>query len=134
MKARQKTYELLNRLDKAGINATFEQAETLRRAELVLNRWHELECGNSNPYTSFNIQRDEETGKPFMYYNPHKGESYRTPIADKEAGAIKRVKNICKELEIYYFQQGDPRGAALYVSKEPINDSDYYRSVCCHVQ
>jgi len=129
--AHLKTNELLNRLNRAGITATYDQAETLRRAELTLQRWSEKECGDGNNYSSWNIQRDEETGKPFMHIHPHTGKSYRYKIADREAGALKRIAAICKELGIYYFHQTDPRGCALYVWTEPIPSNNYTKAVAC---
>jgi len=131
MNASSKTYELLYRLEKSGINASFEQAETLRRAELALQRWAEKECGTGNDYNSWNITRDEETGTPYMEVHPNTGKSYRYKIADKEKGALKRVNAICKELGIYYFHQTDPRGCALYVAKEPLPANNYTRGISC---
>lgn len=129
MSARSMTYETLHSLNARGIAASFEQAETLRRAQMTLHRWAELECGDGNNYASWAIERDETTGKPYMGHYPHSGPSSRRPIADREAGALKRVARVCKELGAHYYHQTDPRGCALYVSKEPLTDSDYNRGV-----
>jgi len=131
MNATSKTYELLYRLEKSGIQASFEQAETLRRAELTLQHWAEKECGTGNDYNSWNITRDEETGTPYMEVHPNTGKSYRYKIADKEKGALKRVQSVCNELGIYYFHQTDPRGCALYVAKEPLPANNYTRGISC---
>lgn len=100
-------------------------AATLRRAEMTLHRWAELECGDGNDYASWAIERDDDTGKPYMARYPRNGPASRTAIADRETGALRRVAAVCAELGLYYFHQGDPRGCALYVSREPIDGSNY---------
>lgn len=132
MSARQATYELMHRLSSRGIELSFDEANTLRRAELTLQRWAELECGDGNGY----IERDEGTGIPryfncrARYLDPHDPRAWHR-IADREAGALKRVQAICKAHGLAYYHQTDPRGCALYVSKEPIRDNDYTRGVAC---
>lgn len=127
MTARSETYELMRHLSARGLDAiTFEDANTLRRAALTLHRWDELECGDSDDYKSWAIERDEITGAPYMVIYPHsENKSHRTRIADREAGALRRVAAICRKYGAYYFHQSDPRGAALYISAEPMTDSDY---------
>jgi hypothetical protein len=54
-----------------------------------------------------------------MCMYPHDGKSYRTPIADREAGALRRLQKIIRrhpELEGY--RQSDPRGCALYIVRK----------------
>jgi hypothetical protein len=111
------TLELVSRLEKLGLN--IEEALTLRKIERTFHRWAELECGDGNNYKSWAIERDEETGRPFMCTYPHDAKSYRTPIADREAGALRRLEKIMHqhpELEAY--RQGDPRGCALYIVRK----------------
>lgn len=133
MKAYKKTYQLMERLERRGINATFEQANALRRAELTLQRWAELECGDGNDYQSWSLERDETTDKPYMCYYPHDSNKVRRiPTPDKERGALKRVAAIAKDLNIYYYHQTDPRGCALYVSSEPISGNNYTNGVNCN--
>ena len=102
-------------------------ANTLRRAQLTLHRWAELECGDGNKC----IERDEKTDKPFMLYVYRSGAfaDRRDPIPDRERGALKRVAEVCKELGLFYYHQTDPRGCALYVSREPLSAEDYSRGV-----
>lgn len=119
--------------ERRGIKLTIEDARTLRRAELVLQRWAELECGDGNEYGSWAIERDETTGKPYKCIYPHKGENRRYPVADMERGALKRVAELCKRLGLHFYHQTDPRGAALYVSDKPISDMNYTNGVCCGV-
>lgn len=98
---------------------TWDEANRLSRIELTLHRWGELCCGNGDDYKSWGIERDEETGKPFMCVYPHNGKSYRTPIADREAGALRRLANImANHPELWSYHQGDPRGCSLYVGRK----------------
>lgn len=128
--ARAKTCELLSRLANRGINVDFATANTLRLAELTLRRWADLECGDGNDYASWAIERDEATGKPYMCRYPHSGKMSRYPVADHEKGALKRVK----ATGLHFYHQADPRGAALYVSNEPLTDQNYSSSgVCCAI-
>ena len=133
MSAYLKNAELQRRLERRGIIATIEQAATLRRAEMTLHRWAELECGDGNDYASWAIERDETTGKPYFARYPHNGKPSRTAIPDREKGALRRVASLCQSLGIHFFHQGDPRGCALYVSAEPLTDGDYTRGVACGV-
>lgn len=66
---------------------TSEEAEALRRISMTLRRWYERECGDEYGC----IERDEATDKPY-WLSSHSGR--RTPIADREAGAVKRLKGI----------------------------------------
>lgn len=109
---------LCNALEALGMS--WSEINILRRAERTLHRWAELECGDGNQYGSWCISRDEETGRPYMehhHYLHGRGQDYttRTPIADREAGALRRVKAICERHGLSYHHQGDPRGCALYI-------------------
>lgn len=134
MNAYGKDCELARRMDaRLGVCDT-DAANTLRRAELVLHRWAELECGDGNDRASWSIERDEQTDKPYMCTYWHSGRTTRQRIADREAGALRRVAALCERLGLYYYQQTDPRGAALYVSREPLTHSNYSSAgVCCSV-
>lgn len=128
---------------------TADEAEALRRISLTLHRWHELECGDSNAYGSWAIERDENgDGPPFMvrhhYAHGHgKDRTTRTPIADRERGAMRRLEAIVKARnmrqlralsdedsqhrrasaeaeeralkDVAAYVQTDPRGCALYI-------------------
>jgi hypothetical protein len=101
----------------------------------VLHRWGELECGNGNNYGSWAIERDENgEGAPFMvhhHYRHGNGKDWtsRIKIADREAGALRRVAEICKRHGLHFYHQTDPRGCALYVSNEPLPDHNYTHGV-----
>src|SRR5688572_16533143 len=78
-------YDSVSALERAGIR--YRDAVDLRRISMTLHRWHELECGIDNGC----VERDETTGKTY-WLNSYSGR--RTPIADRETGAIKRLRAI----------------------------------------
>lgn len=132
---RHRTYNALQAL-----GFTFDECEKLRRISMTLHRWHELECGNSNDWASWAIERDEETEIPYLvthHYNQNK--PTRRRVADREAGARKRLAEILESKPgISAYIQGDPRGAALYILRpgdvpegaEPM--SHYHRGICVY--
>lgn len=79
-----------------------------------------MECGDSNQYCSFAIERDESTQKPYwVQYLHNDSRVHRTPIADKEAGALKRLGLILKaHPDLCYYHQSDPRGCSLYILRK----------------
>ena len=102
-------------------------ARTLRRAQLTLRNWATEECNGT-------IQREgsEGTGQPFRHYgNGTKGPFLTIKIADRERGALARVEKVCKEFGLHYYQQGDPRGCALYVDIKPFRDHNYNNGIAC---
>jgi len=131
---RHRTYSAL-----ISLGFTFDECEKMRRISLTLRRWFELECGTGNDWADWAIERDEDgKGRPFLvtHYHPRNGTPARTtktPVADRERGAIKRLNAIvracnerrfvgddasilgpkCDDLAVYL--QTDPRGAALYI-------------------
>ena len=114
-----------------GVNVPLDDAKTLRRAELTLRRWAELECGDGDNYKSWAIERDETTQKPFMVTHFHDGKVHRRAIPDREDGALRRVEELCIRRGLHYFHQTDPRGCSLYVSNEPLTDTNYSSGVAC---
>ena len=105
---------------------TPSEANTLRRASLTLHRWAELECGDSNDYASWGIERDETSGLPYeVRYRHDRNTSTRTRIADREKGALARVARFCQSKGLHFFHQTDPRGCALYIAAEPLTDQNY---------
>lgn len=129
---RQRTYSAL-----ISLGFTFDECERMRRISLTLRRWFELECGDGNERADWAIERDEN-GRPFMvtHFHPRNGAPAtmtKTPIADRETGAIKRLNAIvracnerrftaddasildpkCDDLAVYL--QTDPRGASIYI-------------------
>ena len=105
----------------ASLGFSYEETETLRRAQMTLSRWGELECGNSNDHASWAIERDETTGKPFLVTHPHQSgaKTRRRPVADREKGALKRVSKLMEaHPEFIAYHQGDPRGCSLYIVRK----------------
>ena len=140
---RQRTY---TQLMAAGF--TFEECEKMRRISLTLRRWFERECGDGNDWADWAIERDENgEGRPFLvtHYHPRNGAPARTtksPIADRETGARKRLASIIQgrnerapgKVETYI--QGDPRGASLYILRpgdipEGADPCQYYNRGLC---
>src|SRR5260370_37404519 len=91
-------------LQAAGIS--YDDATALRRISMTLHRWHELECGNSDPSHSYVMVRGatvrgaegaktfrhDENGKPFMEVHAHRdGRVTYSPRPDYERGALKRL-------------------------------------------
>ena len=129
--------EVIRRLQDAGIS--YEHANALRRISMTLQRWGELECGDGNDYASWAIERDEQTVKPYMVRYPHDGKPHRTPVADREKGALKRLQAIMTHYPAYVaYHQTDPRGCAVYlVRKDDIPegtkvDSCYNRGIAVY--
>jgi|SRR3990167_8355278 len=125
MHAIEKTSAIQERLGNCDINLSIADVNTLRRAEMVLHRWAELECGDGNNYQSWAIERDEVTSKPFMCVYPHTGKMRKFPTPDREAGALRRITEVCKRNNLHFYHQTDPRGCQLYISLEPIAANDY---------
>lgn len=141
MSTQKRKFELFQRLQALGF--TYEEACQLRRIEMTLQRWGELECGNDNGHASYCVTRDEETGKPRMEFHPYNGKSYSYPVADREAGALRRLAAIVKARNlrgdrhdiamnpygpnhpafVIYYHQGDCRGCNLYLlTREQLTD------------
>ena len=117
-------------LIRAGI--AHNDARALRRIAMTLHRWHELECGDASGC----IDRDEKTSKAYWCsaYSMR-----RSPIADRETGALKRLARIMKTYPVLsFYVQSDPRGAALYIlrpSDVPASqsaDAYYTRGICVY--
>lgn len=132
---------------------TQEEAESLRRISMTLQRWHELECGTDRGC----IERDGENadGRPFLTYERGNGTRGRYPIADREAGAHKRLAAIIGQRngrpaikdgrlnahpagKLSAYVQTDPRGAALYILRpgdvpQGADAGSYYsRGICIY--
>lgn len=104
----------------------FDDVCSFRRDSMTLRNWFEKECGDSNNYASWCIERDEKTDKPYMVTYPHNGKHrLRRAIPDMEKGARKRIATLCKDLGLFFYIQTDCRGLALYLSREELNDQNY---------
>ena len=129
---------MLDRLSAVGIG--YEDAMKLRRISMTLRRWFELECGDSNNFGSWAIERDgdEPDSKPFhVYYSHRDSKTHRAAIPDRENGARKRLEFIMSKYPtLAYYVQTDPRGAALYILRpgdvrDGANPSTCYTNGIC---
>ena len=123
------TIELVCKLRDLGFD--LDEALALRRIEMTLSRWGERECGDGNEYGSWAIERDDETEKPFLvhhHFNHGHGKDTvtRTPIPDREAGAMRRLSKImAAHANLVAYHQTDPRGCALYIlDRSQVNGDD----------
>lgn len=133
------------RLDAYLLTLGFTDSEvaSLRRINSALQRWYELECGTESGV----IERDEATGKPYWvsYTRRYLGANdtrMRSPVADREAGALRRLagiitaRNARTDAPVSTYIQTDPRGAALYILRPgdipqgASVESCYTRGVC----
>lgn len=131
-------FRLLKQLE--GLGFTWQEAEDLRRISRTLRKWFERECGDSNAYGSWAIERDDDDGPPYLVHH-HWGHGRqpdtvtRTRIPDREAGARRRLKTILSRVNLHArhgvmpdgsgdpnrigalsaYVQTDPRGCALYL-------------------
>lgn len=119
----------------AALGFDYDEAQKLRRISMTLRRWHELECGTDSGC----IERDEATGKPYWVYYGGSGKPRRSPINDRENGALRRLARImAKAPTLSTFIQSDPRGAALYILRPgdvpqgERAESYYSRGICVY--
>jgi hypothetical protein len=135
MSAQEQTNALLHQLSRKGVILHYGQVDTLRRAQMTLHSWGVVECGQSDNHKSWSITRDEERGFPILTVYPKDGSaSYKSRIADRESGALKRVAALCQAHGLYYYHQTDPRGCSLYVGTSPLTDNNYSSNgVACSV-
>lgn len=114
----------IERAKRCGLTET--DAIQLRRIALTLRRWYELECGIDHGC----IQRDDTTAKP--YWVCGKPEWKRTPLRDRERGAIKRLTKLMQHYPQWrVYLQTDPRNGTLYLCRpEDATDTRYPYGVC----
>lgn len=119
---KREQYEMMARLQSLGF--TLEEANKLRRISCTLQHWFEMECGTTNKAGSnISIERDENgEGKPFkrvQYMIGGKWIDTRYPVADREAGARKRLAKIMAAHDsLIAYVQTDCRGASLYILRK----------------
>lgn len=130
----ERSARFYRRMEQLGFS--YDEASTLRRIEMTLQRWGALECGDSNNYASWHIERDPETEKPYHVCMPHDrkpSEASRTPIPDRERGALKRLTKImAAHPDLWSYHQSDPRGCALYVGRKAEMNGDDIN--CCYTR
>jgi hypothetical protein len=150
-KETMQTETMLGRLTALGISRP--DAEALRRISMTLQRWFELECGNSDDFKSWSLvrghaprrefYRDAETqaakwrtvgeftyaddGAPYLETHFHdRNVPVYARVTDREAGANKRLAAImAKYPDLVAYVQTDPRGAALYILEKAQTPQPY---------
>lgn len=120
---RQEAYQFATIAERLGIY--LDDLHAFRRDSMTLRSWFERECGDSNNYASWAVERDQETDIPYLVTYPYNGKEKRRRIADREKGARKRIAERCERLGLKYYIQTDCRGLALYLSREEINGQNY---------
>lgn len=103
----------------------FDDVCSFRQDSMTLRRWFERECGDSNNYASWAVERDPDTDIPYLVTYPYNGKVRKTRIPDREKGARKRIDERCKRFNLHYYIQTDCRGLALYLSREKIDGQNY---------
>jgi hypothetical protein len=138
MSTQKAKFALFTRLTEMGFH--YDEAAALRRIELTLQSWGEAECGNDRGC----IERDETTGKPFFTYDrgPNKPRG-RYPVADREAGALRRLRDMVAARNarlglapsapdfLIAYHQGDCRGCNLYLVRRSDVPADFFKVVSC---
>ena len=89
----------------------------LARLSGSLRRWHEMQCGTDGGVVSV-----DDAG--VATWQPSNG-GPTAKITNKGALLEHRVFDLCVRLGVTYYIQGDPRGCALYLSREPMDDANY---------
>lgn len=135
MKAKEKDRLLQAEISRhCGKWVTLEDARILRRAEKTLHSWAEMEC-NAEIYEKDGATWRKLPGFRFRLSRRGVGGQWVQPKAEKipnrEKGALNRVVEVCQHYGLSFYHQADPRGCALYVSKEKIDGATYYRGVAC---
>ena len=117
--------QMMTSLAKLGFS--YDESAALRRISNILGHWFELECGTcrgKNGEVSVSVEREDNgEGKPFeriQYQGPVGWVDRRYPIADREAGARRRLAAIMesRKRRLVAFVQTDCRGAALYIIRK----------------
>lgn len=117
----RETHIMLSKLESLGISPS--DAAALRRISMTLHRWHELECGLDSSCIVRGVWNKgtatfdySDNGLPHLEFSGGSGRARYLRIADREAGALKRLKAIMSRYPtLSYYVQGDPRGCALYI-------------------
>jgi len=111
------THEMLSRLERLGIST--DDALAIRRIAMTLHRWHELECGDGNNYSSWAIERGDDDIPYFVCHLYRHGQGQdivtRRRIPDRETGARVRLTAIMDKYNLKAYVNGDPRGAPVWV-------------------
>lgn len=102
----------------SGLGLSYADARAVLRTAQTLHTWAVHECNGTK-------RREQtqgvggtwaDTGR-VHWYNPNTGKRCgRTP--DLEAGALRRLGELCNRLGLEYIHQGDPRGYVVKLVKD----------------
>ena len=96
--------------------------------EKFLHSWHEKECGND--YGCIQWEDVNGTERPFWLSN----RNYKTsPMRDNYIPRRARLAEWCAERGLHFYIQPDPRGCALYVSRQPIPENNYTQATAMYL-
>jgi len=111
VKEQERFWERFNRaINRYGISQ--QDYKALALEEHRLHRWSERECNGD-------VQRDDETGKPYTVYMIGRGQdTARFPVPDLEKGSLKRCEEIAASYGLKFYRQGDPRGCQVHIYRE----------------
>lgn len=119
---REKTYRFYQSLERLGIDV--ETADKLRRIEMTLSRWSELECGDGNEWGSWAIERDESSYHCTQCGHNAYGEHTKTSSCEK-CGDIAPVRRIVQDGKPYmvhhHYQHGQGKD---YTTRHAIADRE----------
>ena len=120
---RKEAYQFATIAERLGIY--LDDLHAFRRDSMTLRRWFESECGDSNNYASWAVERDPDTDIPYLVAYQYNGKERRRRIPDREKGARKRITARCERLGLKHYIQTDCRGLALYLSRQELNGQNY---------
>lgn len=96
---------LCDRMVRVGLSV--EETAALVRSERALHRWSERQCNED-------IEVDDD-GRAWLHWRDSWGRVGRYRIPNPEPGALRRASAIAAAHGLDIYQQGDPRGCALYL-------------------
>lgn len=105
--------------DRQAARRTYDEYEHARMMDGLptTRQWNSVDFlkANAQGFPSEGAWR-ETREKPFLTRDGGSGPRLRFPIADREAGALKRLAAIVARYPGFgFYVQGDPRGASLYI-------------------
>lgn len=105
-KAEREEYNETRRKNCTRLNITKNQYNWLRRKGQALHKFYEDNCNGV-----FQAEGDYDKAVDPLY---------------------KAVETYVKKLGLHVYFQTDPRGATIYLDKEPLTDSAYNRGTCIY--
>ena len=106
--------QIIANLQTLGIS--YDDGTALRRIAMTLHRWAEREAGDSSGWA---LERDDETGRPYVWNTMFARPFRRQYVNDLEKGALARLGEIVGRYpDLAYYEQGDCRGAPLYIYRK----------------